>query len=69
MFNVNIISTHAGFVLAWTVNEGKWQTTKLEFIHSGVKYHRRWDRVFGKKTITRLAREFMEDVTGSNGGG
>lgn len=38
------------------------QQMSMTFNHEGRSYHRRWDGVFGDKTIARLAREFVEDV-------
>lgn len=35
--------------------------TALYLIRGGREYQRRWDRCWGPKTISRLAREFLEE--------
>lgn len=36
--------------------------TGLGFIRNGRAYHRTWDRAWPLRTISRLAREFADDV-------
>ena len=38
------------------------QGTSIYFNHEGYSYTRRWPTRFGKKTLARLAREFMEEI-------
>jgi hypothetical protein len=37
--------------------------TSMFFILDGHSYHRRWETIWGDKTLARLAREFIEEVT------
>lgn len=36
--------------------------TRLDFIHDGRCYARTWQRYFGDRTISRLARAFVTDI-------
>lgn len=55
------VKTYYGFVSALrTLDE--WEYTRLEFVWNGRLYQRIWHRSWGRQTITRLAREFAEDV-------
>lgn len=38
------------------------QGTSIYFNHEGYQHTRRWPTRFGRKTLARLAREFMEEV-------
>jgi hypothetical protein len=40
------------------------QATSMYFHHLGRSHHRRWAKVWGEKTLARLAREFVEHVVG-----
>lgn len=53
-----------GMVEVWTfqVLPRPNQWTTLETIHDGRTYRRRWRRAWGRKTLTRLCREFLEDL-------
>lgn len=37
--------------------------TALFFIREGVETVRRWNRLWERKTVSRLAREFLEEMT------
>ncbi|MCP9290028.1 hypothetical protein [Gracilimonas sediminicola] len=39
---------------------------RLSFISDGRDYQRTWSAFYGKKTIARLANEFIEDIKGGN---
>jgi hypothetical protein len=51
-----------GLVDVFESRHERWPVTVLEFLHDGISYSRRWKRLFGDKTIARLAREFVEEV-------
>ena len=36
--------------------------TALYLVRGGIEYQRCWDRRWGRKTISRLAREYLEDM-------
>jgi hypothetical protein len=38
------------------------EMTNLRFRHEGRDYWRHWDKLWGDKTVARLAREFIEDI-------
>lgn len=40
----------------------RFQVTSIFFVLGGRSYHRRWETVWGDKTLARLAREFIEDI-------
>ena len=59
-----VIQTMYGLAHASTYfeNNRNIDRTCIEFIHLGRMYERSWLRVWGDKTITRLANEFVRDV-------
>lgn len=60
------IHTGSGIVVAMSCSEyseyGKSDKTIMEFIWNGRLYIREWNRAWGGKTITRLAREMVEEI-------
>lgn len=44
--------------------ESKWLF--IEIIHNGHLYYRFWDAWYGKRTIARLANEFIEEIKGGH---
>ena len=60
------ISTPVGFVFASTYFETVgtgFERTEIEMIINGRNYSRSWLRLWGDKTITRLANKFARDLT------
>lgn len=52
----------AGFARVYTVAGEVLRLTCIRFIHNGRVYSRRWETVWGERTIARLCREFIEEV-------
>lgn len=40
------------------------RTLTIEFVHEGQIHRRKWKAWYGLKTITRLANEMIEEITG-----
>lgn len=38
------------------------EMTNMRLRHGAREYWRHWDKLWGEKTVARLAREFIEDV-------
>jgi hypothetical protein len=52
------VVTEYGIVLVYA-EEG---TTTLRFVWNGTCYDRYWDYLLGKRTIARLAKEFVKEI-------
>lgn len=61
-----IVTTH-GIVVSWRLKGHA--LTRLEFVWTGRHFVRVWEREWGDKTISRLAREMAEEITNRFPGG
>lgn len=52
----------AGIVMIATWS-GRHRGTRMETVQGGYTYVRHWDRCFGDRTLSRLAREMAEHYT------
>lgn len=51
-----------GLVRVFEARIPRFAMTSMFFIRQGHSHQRRWNTVWGDKTLARLAREFVEDV-------
>ncbi|MGK2286908.1 hypothetical protein [Pedomonas sp. V897] len=56
-----------GLVQVDTIAASPIRATCLRLIHEGREYSRRWEAIWGERTIARLCREFIEEVTAPPG--
>lgn len=52
-----------GLVRVFEAKSPRLNVTSMFFIHQGFSHQRRWETIWGQKTLARLAREFVEEVT------
>lgn len=52
-----------GLVRVFEANTPRHRATSMFFVHNGFSHHRKWETTWGDRTIARLAREFVEEVT------
>jgi hypothetical protein len=50
-----------GLVRVFEADTPQLQVTSMFFIHNGYSFQRRWETVWGDKTLARLARELIEE--------
>lgn len=64
-YSANGVFIHPkGFARVFTFKGEKTQESHVIFIHEGRRYSRRWRQAWGDRTLARLAREMIEEVTG-----